>query len=127
LPKDPFPKARPILWPCQKREPVLVCIPIENHVRYLGVLEGDLDIVHAVPPAFIKHLALTFERTKIHLIKWFSVIVLNKNNFAGELALDESMELLNKKFGTFLRNFNWNFNLSQLKSVFLHQALKLLF
>ena len=89
------------------------------------VLESDLDIAHAVPPAFIKHLTMTSECAKGNFIQWVSVDVLHKNNSTRILFLDLGTEYLNQKFSTFARNLDWYFYFSLLKFEFYYHALKL--
>ena len=91
------------------------------------VLESDLDIAHAVPPAFIKHLTMTSKCTHRYFIEWVGVDVLHKNNFSWILFLDLSLKCINQNLSTIVRNLSWYFHLSLLKFKFLYHALKLVF
>jgi hypothetical protein len=87
------------------------------------IFEGHLDIVHAVSPAFIKHLTLMCEWAQRNFINLFRLDKLNKNISASEFALDESLKSIDQKLGTLSRNLVWYFYLSELQFVILYYLL----
>ena len=91
------------------------------------VLEGVPDILLAVLLAFSKRLTLKSECAQGNFIKLLGGDVLYKNNSTWILFLYVSIELIDKIFCTFGRNFGWYFFLPEHKFVFLYHALKLFF